>query len=66
MINEYIYIVLLHNRRYMTIKEIVNGINAMLRGENITYHQVYRNLEKHPFLYDKIIFNSHCHKYNLI
>ena len=50
----------------MTIKEIVNGINAMLRGENITYRQVYRNLEKYPFLYDKIIINSHCHKYNLI
>ena len=66
MINECIYMVLFRNRRYMTIKEIVNGINVMLRGENITYHQVYRNLEKYPFLYDKIIINSHCHRYGLI
>ena len=50
----------------MTIKEIVNEINAVFIGVYVTYHKVYKTLEKYPYLYDKIIINRHCHKYGLV
>lgn len=66
MFNQCIYTILLHSGKYMTIKEIVNEINAVFIGVYVTYHQVYKTLEKYPYLYDKIIINRHCHKYGLV